>query len=176
MRKIIHWIYIPTTTCAVVRVCGNDTIHDRITEVHVWISHINLRTEYHLTVLNLTVLHSLEQTEILLYWTITIWRSYTRFCRCTFLLCNLFCSLFVNICFPLLNKLNSKIVKLLKIVRSVINVSPFEPQPSNILLDRVHILYILFDWIGIVKTKVADTVIFFSNTKVHTYSLHVTDM
>ena len=124
--KVIHWIYVPTATCAVVRVGGDDTIHDWIAEVHVWISHVNLRTKHHLAVLNLAILHSLEEAKVLINWTITIWRSYTRLCRCTFLLGYLLSCLLVDVCLALFDKLDGKIIELLEIVRSVVDIAPLK--------------------------------------------------
>ena len=58
--KVVHRIYIPLTPCAVVRVGSDDTIHDRVAEMHIRVRHINLGTQHHLAVLYLACLHSLE--------------------------------------------------------------------------------------------------------------------
>ena len=41
MRKVVHRIYIPFATCAMVRILDN-TIDDWVSEMHIAMSHINL--------------------------------------------------------------------------------------------------------------------------------------
>ena len=43
-------------------------------------------------------------------------------------------------------------------------------------MDGIHVLNILFDGVGIIKTEVADTMVTLGNTKVHTDGFDVSDM
>ena len=61
MCKIVHRIHVPFASGAVVWMRGDDTIHDRVAEVHVGVRHVNLGTEHHLALLNLSALHGFEQ-------------------------------------------------------------------------------------------------------------------
>ena len=70
--KIIHRVDIPLASGAVVRMRCDDAVHDRVAEVHVRVSHINLGTQHHLALLYLAVLHSLEQAQVLLYRTVAV--------------------------------------------------------------------------------------------------------
>ena len=45
-----------------------------------------------------------------------------------------------------------------------------------VLTDRIHILHILFHGVRVVETKIARSAELLGNTKVHTYSLCMTDM
>ena len=71
MRKIVHRVHIPTTSSTVMRVGGDDTVHDRIAEVHVRIRHVDLGAENHLSFLDLTALHGLKETQVLFDRTVT---------------------------------------------------------------------------------------------------------
>ena len=41
--KVVHRIHIPFSSRAVVRMGGDDAVHDRVAEVHIGVRHINLR-------------------------------------------------------------------------------------------------------------------------------------
>ena len=174
--EVVHWIYVPTTTSAVVRVSSDDAVHDWVAEVHVRVGHVYLRAEYHLAVFNLAVLHGLEESEVLVDWTVAVWRCYTWLGRCTFLLSYLLGSLFVDIGLALFDKLNSEVVELLEIVGSVVDIAPFEAQPSDVLLDRIYVFHIFFDGVGVVKSEVAYAVVFLCDAKVHADGFHVSDV
>ena len=174
--EIVHRIDIPLAACTVVRMSGDDTIHDRVTEVHVRIGHVNLGTEHHLAILYLATLHSLEETQVLLDRTIAERRSYTRFGRRTFLFGYLLGSLLVHISLTLLDKTDSQVIELLEVIRSIIDIAPTESEPSDILLDGIDVFYIFLDRVGVIETEVADAVVFLGDTEVHAYSFDVADM
>ena len=176
VREVVHWIYVPCATCAMVRMGGDDAVHDWVAEVHVGISHVYLRTEYHLTVFDFTILHGLEKAKVLVNRAVAVWRCYTGFGRCTFLLSNLLCRLLIYIGFALFDELDGKVIELLEIVRSVVDIAPLESQPSDVLLYGIYIFHILFDGVGVVESQVAYAIVFLRNTKVHADGFHVTDM
>ena len=110
MREVVHRIYVPLASRTVVRVRSDDTVHDRVTEVHVRVSHVNLGTQNHLPFLNLAILHGLEQAQVLFYRTVAIGRVRASFGRRTFLFGNLLGGLLVNVCFTLLDETDSEVV------------------------------------------------------------------
>ena len=69
------------------------------------------------------------------------------------------------------NQLQSPIVELLKVVRSVKKIIPLETQPLNITLNRVDVLLTLLARIGIVETKIAFTTIIPSQAKIQANAL-----
>ena len=176
VREIVHRIDIPLATCTVVRMSGDDTIHDRVTEVHVRIGHVDLGTEHHLAILYLATLHSLEETQVLLDWTVAVRRSYTRFGRRTFLFGYLLGGLLVHISLALLDKTDSEIVELLEIVGGIIDITPTESEPSDILLDGIDVFYIFFNRVGVIETQVANTIVLLGDTEVHADGFDVADM
>ena len=61
VSEVIHRIAVPLGTGAVMWNL-NDTVHDRITEVHVGVSHVELGSEHHRSLDGLGGIHLLEQT------------------------------------------------------------------------------------------------------------------
>ena len=115
MGKVVHRVGVPFSSCTVVRNVDN-AIDDRIAEVHVGICHIQFCTEHHTTLNGFWCIHLFKEFQRLFYRTISIRRSYTRSCRCTFLFCNLFCCLLINVGMSFSNHPNRKIPQLFKIV------------------------------------------------------------
>ena len=176
MREVVHRIDVPFTTRTVMRVRGDDAVHDRVAEMHVRVCHVDLRAQHHLTLFNLTALHRFEQTQVLLNRTVAVRRSHTGFGRRTFLLCDLFCGLLIDIGFACLDETDRQVVQLLEIIRSIVYLTPLEAQPSDIALDGLYVFGVFFGRVGVVETQVTNAVVFLSNTEVQADCLDVTDM
>ena len=176
MREVVHRIYVPLASRAVVRVRSDDTVHDRVAEVHVRVSHINLGTQNHLSFLNLAVLHSLEQTQVLLYRTVAIGRVRASFGRRAFLFSYLLGGLFVNVGFALFDETDSQIVECVEVVRGIENFAPLEAEPAYVAFDGINVLRVLLGRIGVVETEVTNAVVLFGDAEIHTYRLDVTYM
>ncbi|CUQ59265.1 Uncharacterised protein [Segatella copri] len=56
----------------------DDTIHDRIAEMHIWIRHIEFCAKNHAAFYGLRSIHLLKQSKAFFDWAITIWTSSTR--------------------------------------------------------------------------------------------------
>ena len=67
-------------------------------------------------------------------------------------------------------------IKSIKVIRSVVNITPVEAEPFNILTDSIDVLDILLDGIGIIETKVTHTSVTCSYAEVHTDCLSMADM
>ena len=106
--EVVHRIGFPCGACAVVRVFYH-TIDDRIAEVHIGISHVNLCTEHHSAFFDFTAIHLFEKFEAFFDRTIPVRTFHTRLGRSSFLLCNLFGSLLIDICFSFLYKADSEV-------------------------------------------------------------------
>ena len=102
MCEIIHGIYIPFRSGTMMRMLDN-TVHNRIAEVHIGRSHVYFRTQDKTAFLEFALIHSLEQIEIFLYASIPIRAFYSRLCGSTLLAGYLFRRLFVDIGFTLLD-------------------------------------------------------------------------
>ena len=176
VREVVHRIDVPFASCAVVRMRGDDAVHDRVAEVHIRVRHVNFRTEYHFAFFYLAALHRFEELQVLFNRTIAVRRSHTRFGRCTFLLGDLLCCLLIDIGFSLFDEADSEVVELLEIVGGIEDLSPFETEPADVALDGLYVFGVLFSRVGIVETQVTNAVVFLSDTEIHADCLDVADM
>ena len=173
--KVVHRIAVPLGACTVVWSLDN-TIDDRVAEVHVGIGHIEFGTQHHASFYRLGSVHLLEECKAFLYRAVTIRACCTGSGRSSLLFCNLFRSLLVDVGMSVLDHPDGKIPQLLKIVGSIVDFAPLEAEPLYVLQDVFYVFVVLLAGVCIVKTKVADTVIFLCHTKVHADSFGVSDM
>ena len=173
--EVVHWISVPLGTCTVVRSL-DDAVHDWVAEVHVWISHVKLRTEYHTSFYSLRSVHFLKESKAFLNRTVAIWAGSTRGSRSTLLGCNFLCSLLVDISMSLLDHPYSKLPQLLEVVGSIIDVAPLKAEPLDVLEDIFYVFVVFLTWVGVIKSEVADTLVFFGYTEVHADGLGMTDV
>ena len=150
MRKVVHRIDLPLRTSAVMRTL-DDTVDDRVAEVHIVRSHIDLSTERHSALGEFARIHTMKEIQALLSRTITIRAIGTRGRGRTLLLGNLLSALLVDICMSRHDETLGKGVELWEVVRSVALLTPIEAEPVYVLTDSVYVLHILFDRVGIVK-------------------------
>ena len=176
MRKVVHRINVPFASGTVVRMGGNDAVHNRIAEVHIRIRHVYLGTEHHLAFLYLAALHCFEETQVLLDRTVAVRRCHTGLGRRSFLLGDLLGCLFIDISLAGFDKTDSQIVELLEIIGGIEYLAPLESQPSYIAFDGLYVFGVLFGRVRIVETQVTYTIVFLRDTEVHTNSLHMTNM
>ena len=173
--EVIHRVAVPFCSSAMVRSL-NDTVYDWVTEVHVRISHIKLCTQNHAALNSLRSIHVLEQAKALLNRTVAVRTRRTWFCRSTLLLGDLLRSLFVNVCMTILNHPYSEVPEFIEIVAGIINMSPVESEPLDVVEDILNILSVFLRRVCIVKTKVAHSTVVLGNAEVHAYSLCMTYM
>ena len=173
--EVVHWISVPLGTCTVVRSL-DDAVHDWVAEVHVWISHVKLRTKYHTSFYSLRSVHFLKEGKAFLNRTVAIWAGSTRGSRSTLLGCNFLSSLLVDISMSLLDHPYSKLPQLLEVIGSIIDVAPLKAEPLDVLEDIFYVFVVFLTWVGVIKSEIADTLVFFGYTEVHADGLGVTDV
>ena len=172
---VVHRVDAPLVACAVVLGVQN-TVHNRVTEEHIRVRHINLCTQHLLAIGKLAGTHTLEQVQVLLYRTVTPRRWLSGLGNSTTIQSNLLLCLVINIRQALLDKDNRPLVELVEVVRSVTLDSPIETEPLNIALNRIYILGILLYGVGIVKAKITLTAILLRQTEVYADTLCVSDV
>ena len=175
VSEVVHRVSVPLRAGAVVR-SVDDAIDDRVAEVHVRVSHVELCTEHHAAFYNLRSVHLVEQLEALFNGTVTIRRSNARSGRCALLLGNLLSSLLVDVGVSVLDHPYGEVPKLLEIVGSVVYVTPFETEPRDVVEDVLNVLVVLFCRVCVVEAQVAHTIVLFSHTEVHADSLGMSDV
>ena len=138
--------------------------------------HVDLGTEYEGTWLTLTAVHEVEEFQVLLDRTVTERTVGTRTgCR-AFLLGNDLRTLLIHISPALFDQPHGKIPEFLEIVAGIIDVSPLESQPLDVIFDALDILCIFLDGVGIVETEVTDTTVFLGQTEVDGNGLGMSDV
>ena len=172
---VIHRIDAPLVTCTVV-MGMDDTIEKRVTEKHVRMSHVNLRTKALLTVSILSGLHVAEKLEVLLYASVTVWAFRSRHLDCSTTCADLLLSLVIHISQSLLYKFLSPLIELVEIVRSITLVLPLETEPLDVLLDGVNILGILLDRVCIVEAEVGLSAVFLGKAEIDADTLRMSDV
>lgn len=70
----------------------------------------------------------------------------------------------------------SKLPQLLEVIGSIIDVAPLKAEPLDVLEDIFYVFVVFLTWVGVIKSEVADTLVFFGYTEVHADGLGVTDM
>ena len=175
MSIVIHRIEAPLVTCTVV-MSVDDTIKERVTEKHVRMCHVNLRTKHLLTFRILSSLHFTEKLEIFLYATVTVRALCSRHLHSTtagtdFLLC-----LIINISETLPDEFLCPLIELVEIVGSIALVLPLESEPFDVFLDRVYIFGILLYRICIVKAEIGLSAIFLGKSEIDSDTLRMTDV
>ena len=114
--------------------CVDDTVKKRITEKHVRMSHVDLRTKHLLSVSILSCLHLTEELEILLYASVAVRALRSRHLDCTTACTDLLLSLVIDICESLPDKFLRPLIKLVEIIRCISFVLPFEAEPLDIFV------------------------------------------
>ena len=175
VSEVVHRISVPLRACAVVW-SVDDAIDDRVAEVHIRVSHVELCTEHHAALHSLWSVHLVEQLEALLNGAVAVRRSNARSGRCALLLSNLLSSLLVDVSVSVLNHPYSEVPKLLEIVGSVVYVTPFETEPRDVVENVLNVLVVLLCRIGVVEAQVAHSIVLFSHAEVHADSLSVSDV
>ena len=173
--EVIHRIAVPLGTGAVMWYL-NDAVHDRVTEVHVGVGHVEFGSEHHRSLYGLWCIHLLEQPQIFLHGAVTVGAGDTRGGRCTLLLSDLLSGLLVDVGIALLDHPNGEIPQLLEVVRGIVDMSPLEAEPLDVVEDVLDILGVFLRGVGVVEPQVADAIELLSHTEVHADGFGVSDM
>ena len=175
MCPVVHRIDFPACTCPVVRPL-QDTIHHRVSHIHIGRGHIYFCTERHCPFFKLPVLHSLKKVERLLYRAISVRRVYTGLGRVFPLLGNEFGGLLIYIGFPFFYEPYCPVIKLLEVIRSIELFIPLKAEPFYIFLYGIYKLLLFFFWVGIIKAEIYRRVVLLTQTKVDANSLRMPNM
>ena len=175
VSEVIHRVSSPLATCAVV-VLVDDTIDDRVTEVHVGVCHVDFGTKYHSTFRHRTAVHLFEEFEAFLHRAIAIRTVRTGLSRRALLCSDFFAGLLVNVGFAFLDETYGEIPQLLEVVRGMIDVAPLESEPFDVVFDSFHVFRVLLLRIRVIETEVTYTSEFLGNTEVHANGFGMSDV
>ena len=154
----------------------HDTVDNRVAEVHVWASHVNLGTEHHLAFFDFAGIHLFEESQAFFYRTVAVRAFSTRLGRRPLLRGDVFRRLFVDISLAFLDKLDGEVPQLLEIIGCIIFISPLEAEPLDIFLDGFYVFHVFLGRVSVVETEITYSTITGCNTKIQANSLGVSDM
>ena len=164
MRKIIHRINAPGITLSVVMHMSH-AVKNRISHIDIGRSHVDLGTQHHSSVRNISAAHFFKQSKIFIDAPIPVRTVCTRGCQRPACFPDLICGKFTDIGFSVSDKLNGAFIHTLKIIRGKVQVLTIVcAQPLNILFDRIDKLFLLFSRVRIVKTQIELTPILFGQS------------
>ena len=127
-----------------------------------------------------SISHALKERKALHCITVTKRAFLTWFRQVAAIFTNLLGAKVVYVSLTLLDKGNRPVIELFKIIRGKIKVvPPVESQPTDIILDCLHIFRLLPCRVGVIKTKMASGTSAFmllSNAKVQANRLCVTNV
>ena len=173
---VVHRVNTPFI--AHVRMRGvQDPVHHRVSHVEVRVGHVDLRPKRARPVGKLAGEHSLEQVEIVFDRPGAIGAVLARGGQGAAVLADRLGVEIANVSLARLDQLHRPLVKLAKIVAGVIlAVLPIEPQPADVLLDRVDVLLLFLDGVRVVEPQVALAVVLLGQAEVQANRLRVPDV
>ena len=175
MRKIVHRVNTPLVARSVM-MSVHDTVNNRVAHIKVWRRHIYFCPQNLCACFKLAVCHTSEKVEIFFNASVAIRRIFARLGERTPVFFDFVSRKVIDISPALFDELDCAIVDEVEIIACKINIVPIKAEPLNIFLNRLDILGVLFNGVGIVKTEVANAVVFVFHAEVDANCLCVADM
>ena len=172
---VVHRVDAPAVAGAVMG-SVEYAVHDRIAELHVRVSHVDLSTEHLSAVGELASFHPFEEVEVLLDGAVTPGAVLARLGDGAAVGADFFERLVVDISETLLYEEDSPFVELREIVGGVVDAGPVEAQPLDVLHDRLDIFGVLLDGVSVVEAEVGLAAVFQAQAEVEADGFGVTDM
>mmetsp|Transcript_1116 Transcript_1116/g.2676 ORF Transcript_1116/g.2676 Transcript_1116/m.2676 type:complete len:504 (+) Transcript_1116:908-2419(+) len=169
--KVVRRVDAPLVTDVRMRHV-KDAIGNQITHSGVVGLHVALHAHTHLPLAVLAITHSLEELQVL------VGRTRTMLTLCTFLtqLAHQLTRTRAHVAVPVSNQLTGELVKFVEVVRRVGDLVRLETHPFDILDDVIDILLLFGGRVGIIETKIAQTIHASRVAKVEVHRLGVADV
>src|SRR6185503_13783931 len=132
-----------------------NSIHDWVAQIKVRGRHVDPGAERSRSIRELSVLHALEQIQILFNRTIAKRTFYAWFCQRPTVLTNFVGAEIAHVSFPGFDQLNGPLVELREVIGSVIETVPLESEPANIIHDGFDVFSLFLRRIGVVESQIA---------------------
>mmetsp|Transcript_71870 Transcript_71870/g.158711 ORF Transcript_71870/g.158711 Transcript_71870/m.158711 type:complete len:371 (-) Transcript_71870:395-1507(-) len=165
VRKVVHRIDLPLVTASVVTAETNP-VHGWISHVHVGMLHIDLRSQQLRTFCVLSVLHLLEELQVLLHTAVPKLRvhPWQVIGTSSAVLLHLLGGLRIHVSLAMLDEINGKVVHLLEIITGIedlifpgfaallhlLHVQGLA-NPGHVFLNGFHVLSLFCVRIGVIK-------------------------
>ena len=180
VREGVHRVDAPLIARGLV-FSKTDAIDRRIAQVDVGRSHINLGAQHHGAFRMLTVAHFAEDAQVFLWAAVAIRRVLARFEKRAAIGAHFVGALFVDVGVTGLDQMFGKLVHPIEIIGRVIEIVframlPVKAHPADAFLDRVNVLLVFLNRVGVVKAHVADALVIGRQSEIQANALGVTDM
>ena len=180
VREGVHRIDAPLIARGLV-FSKTDAIDRRIAQVDVGRSHIDLGAQHHGAFRMLTVAHFAEDAQVFLWAAVAIRRVLARFEKRAAIGAHFVGALFIDVGVTGLDQMFGKLVHPIEIIGRVIEIVframlPVKAHPTDAFLDRVNVLLVFLNRVGVVKAHVADALVIGRQSEIQANALGVTDM
>ena len=133
-----------------------DPVEHRVAQVDVGRGHVDLRPEHSGAVRKLARAHALEQVEVLVDRTVAPGAVLARLGEGAAVLADLVGGEVVDVGLAGLDQVDGPVVELVEVVGGVVEMlAPVEAEPADVFLDRVDVLLLFLDRVGVVEAQVA---------------------
>ena len=144
-----------------------DAVDDRITHIEISACQIDLGAQSHLSFFHFAVFHLFKKAQILFDGTVAVRRS-GGMGRIAAVFLKLFRGKLADIRQSFFDQFHRVFIVFFKIIGPVVEtVSPVEPEPVYIILDRVDVFRVLLRGICIIHAKIAQSAEFLRHTEVN---------
>ena len=133
-----------------------DAVQDRVAQVHVRRSHVDLRPQRTGAVGEFAGLHACEQIQVLGDRTLAERAVLARFGQAAAILARLLGRQVADVGLARLDQVNGPCMQLVEIVGGIaLFTGPLKAQPLHVALDRVDVFLVFLGRVGVVETQVA---------------------
>ena len=148
-----------------------------VAQIYVWRLHINLSAKAFFAVGELARRHTVEQIEVFLDRAVAVRAVLAGGVKIASVFAYLRRCQIIDIRLAHVDELYSAVVHYVKIVRSVHYILDFmTDEPLDVLDNRVDILHILFNRVGIIKAQIAHAAVFLSGAEIDRNRLCMADV
>ncbi len=176
VREVVHRIDAPVVARAMV-MGVQDAVHHRVAHVEIRRRHVDLGPQRARAVGKLAGAHPLEQVEVLLDAAVAVRAVAARLGERAAILADLVGVQVADIGLARLDQLHGPLVKLLEIVGGEKQaVAQVEPQPADVVDDRLDVLGLFLAGVRVVEPQVAQPAILLGQAEVQADALGVADV
>ena len=154
-----------------------DPVEHRVAQVDVGRGHVDLRPEHPGAVRKLARAHALEQVEALVDRAVAPGAVRARLGEGAAVRADLVGREVVDVGLAVSDQVDGPVVELLEVVGGVVEMlAPVEAEPADVLLDRVDVLLLFLDRVGVVEAQVAAAAELLGDPEVQRDRLRVADV
>ena len=176
VRVIVERIDAPFATGTVVRGVA-DPVNRGIAHVDVGTLEIDLQPQHMRAIGEFALLHPLEQVKVLLDAALAIAARTPRLGQCAAQVSHFLRSRTVDVSEIRLDQVSCELVETVKIVGRIVKVRPpVVAQPAHRVLDRLLVLDVLLNRIGVIETKMAGALVLRRKAEVEADGLRMADV